>query len=131
MSQRYAIVGARPPKRPASPVDELHFERILEHVRRFVSELPEDAVVVSGGADGVDAVAAFCARERGLEVIEHLPDYVTHGRKLAPLVRNKLIVDDCDTLVAFPAPWSTGTWHAIRLASDAGKEMDVRKIEKL
>ena len=52
--QRYAIVGGRPPKTPASKEDLAHFERVLQHVREYVSTLPDDAVVVSGGANGVD-----------------------------------------------------------------------------
>ncbi len=129
MSRRYAIVGGRPPRVPASDADLAHFERVLEHVRAYVDTLPDDAIVVSGGADGVDDAAAQAARARGLQVIEHLPDYKKYSGKLAPLIRNKLIVEDCDVLVAFPAPWSTGTWHAVRLAKDAGKEVDVRQIE--
>jgi predicted Rossmann fold nucleotide-binding protein DprA/Smf involved in DNA uptake len=131
MSQRYAIVGGRPPKAPASKDDIAHFERVLQHVREYVNTLPDDAVVISGGAIGVDAAAAAAARARGLEVVEHLPDYKMYTGRMAPLVRNRLIVEDCDVLVAFPAPWSTGTWHAVRLASDAKKEVSVRKIERL
>lgn len=129
MSRRYAIVGGRPPKAPASKEDLAHFYRVLQHVREYVAALPDDAVVVSGGAIGVDLEAAASARARGLEVIEHLPDYKTYTGRLAPLVRNKLIVESCDVLVAFPAPWSTGTWHAVRLATDAEKEVIVYKVE--
>lgn len=129
MSQRFAIIGGRKPKAPASEQDLAHYERVLQHVRDYVNALPDDAVVVSGGASGVDSTAAAVARARGLEVIEHLPNYKMYSGKMAPLVRNQLIVDDCDVLVAFPMPWSTGTWHAVRLATDAGKEVDVRQIE--
>ncbi len=129
--QRYAIVGGRPPRAPATKEDLAHFERVLQHVREYVDTLPDDAVVVSGGAIGVDDTAAAAARARGLKVIEHLPDYKTYSGRLAPLVRNRLIVEDCDVLIAFPAPWSTGTWHAVRLATDAKKEVSVRKIEIL
>ena len=128
-NRRYAIVGGRPPKQLASKADLIHFEQILQHVRTFVSSLPDDAIVISGGADGVDDAAAQAARTRGLLVVEHLPDYKKYSGKLAPLIRNKLIVDDCDVLVAFPAPWSIGTWHAIWLAKNATKEVDVRQIE--
>lgn len=129
MSKRYAIVGGRPPRQPASEADLAHFARMLQHVVDYVNTLPDDAIVVSGGADGVDDAAVAAAHSRGLTVIEHLPDYKTYSGKLAPLIRNKVIVQDCDVLVAFPAPWSTGTWHAVRLAKDAEKEVDVRQIE--
>jgi predicted Rossmann fold nucleotide-binding protein DprA/Smf involved in DNA uptake len=129
MSKRYAIVGGHPPKQPASKEDTAYFERVLQHVREYVGTLPDNTVVVSGGAIGVDDTAAAAARARGLKVIEHLPDYKSYSGRMAPLVRNKLIVDDCDVLIAFPAPWSTGTWHAVRLATDAKKEVNVCKIE--
>ena len=52
--QKIAIVGLR------------HFDR-PEMVEAFVAALPADAVVISGGAQGVDAVAEEAAREHGLE----------------------------------------------------------------
>lgn len=125
---RYAIVGSRPPKSSLEE-EKIHFERVLQHVRDFVNNLPQNAVIISGGASGVDETAAETARNRGLKVIEHLPDYKNYNGRMAPLIRNQLIVDDCDTLVAFPTPWSTGTWHAIRLATDGEKEVSVRNIE--
>ena len=101
---------------------------ICEAVIEFVNSIPFGSIVVSGGAQGVDSVAVTAARKRGLTVKEHLPDYGVHGSKMAPIIRNILIVDDCDELVAFPAPWSTGTWHAVGVARDKEKEVCVRKI---
>jgi hypothetical protein len=129
LSRRYAIVGCCPPKGPSScEIDNERFLVIREAVVECVASLPEDAIVVSGGALGVDSIAASQARQRGLQVVEHLPDYTTHGSRMAPLVRNILIVNDCDEMIAFPAPWSTGTWHAIGVARDKGKPVCVNKI---
>lgn len=129
MSKRYGIIGCRPP-RMDSATYELDIETygvIRAAVVEYVMALPDDCVVVSGGAIGVDSVAVAAARSRGLEVVEHLPDYERHGGKMAPLVRNILIVDDSDEIIAFPAPWSTGTWHAIGVARDKGKTLCVKK----
>lgn len=128
---RYAIIGCRPPKAdsPAYELESALFDRICVAVVEAVDELPEGSIVVSGGAAGVDQLAAFRARERGLEVVEHLPDYARHGSKMAPLVRNILIVEDSDEVIAFPAPWSTGTWHAISIARDKDKHLCVKKIQ--
>lgn len=45
----------------------------------------------------------------------------------APLVRNHLIVDDCDVLIACPKGFSeelrSGTWATIRYARKVGKEV--------
>lgn len=130
MNRRYAVIGCRPPKADShNPErDELQYQAICHAVIEYVDSLPEGSVVVSGGAQGVDAVAATRARQRGLEVVEHMPDYERHGGKMAPLVRNILIVDDSDEVTAFPAPWSTGTWHAVGIARDKEKPVCVKKI---
>lgn len=130
--KRVAIIGCRPPKSdsPTYAADLETYALICEAVVEFVNSLPLDAVVVSGGAQGVDTVAANAARSRGLEVKEHLPDYQQHGSKMAPLVRNILIVDDSDDVTAFPAAWSTGTWHAIGVARDKEKNVCIMKVVK-
>lgn len=122
---RVAVVGARPV--PDWMPSHALFLRLVEAAARFVRTLPPGAVVVSGGAAGVDTAARDSARARGLEVVEHVPDYAAHGKR-APLVRNAAIVDDCDELHAFPAPWSRGTWHAVRLAKAAGKMVTVHEV---
>ncbi len=130
MSRRYGVIGCRPPREtsPTYENDMVKFLTICEAVVEYVATLPSDSVVVSGGADGVDKVAAHQARSRGLQVVEHLPNYGLHGAKMAPLVRNILIVDDSDEITAFPAPWSTGTWHAIGEARNREKPVCVMKI---
>ncbi len=60
MSERIAIVGAR--NHPN-----------LDIVRAYVRTLPAGSVVVSGGAAGVDTVAAGEARACGLTVVEYVP----------------------------------------------------------
>lgn len=122
--KRYAIIGGRPPKNPTSE-EQKYYENILKAVQTYVEELPLDCVVISGGANGVDKLAIAIARQRGINTVEHLPDYQNYPGSIAPLVRNKLIVDDCDILVAFPTHWSTGTWHAINLAKQQQKSIDI------
>ncbi len=130
VSRRYGIIGCRPPKEgsPSYEADMVKYLEICEAVVEFVATLPEGSVVVSGGAEGVDKVAAFQASQRGLRVVEHLPDYKRYDSKMAPLVRNILIVDDSDEVVAFPAPWSTGTWHGISVAREKDKPLCVKKV---
>lgn len=129
-SRRIAIVGCRPPT--YADDTECLYERIIDDVHGWFAlaiaagDIDHGDVIVSGGADGVDRRAAGFARELGLAVVEHLPDYATHGPK-APLVRNERIVADCDDLHAWPAPWSRGTWHAVRLARKAGKPVTVHE----
>lgn len=109
---KVAIVGSRYYR---------NIEMVIEYVRNVIH--PAD-VVISGGAIGVDMAAVGTADALGMRTIVHLPDYAKHGRA-APLVRNKLIVRDCERLVAFWDGTSRGTQHAIRLARQMNREVEV------
>lgn len=117
-----AIVGSRPKwmKRPAV---------VRERVWRYVMELPADSVVVSGGAAGVDTWAAMAARERGLVVVEYLADWEAN-RRAAGFIRNQLIVDQSDEIVAFWDGKSPGTRDTIKRARAALKDVTVIRIEE-
>lgn len=83
--------------------------------------LPPIYTIVSGGALGTDKMAARYSRERGLPLLEFIPDYATYGRK-APLIRNKLIIAASNAAVAFHDGKSRGTLHALGLARRQGLE---------
>lgn len=85
-------------------------------IQDFIAHLPEDAIVVSGGARGVDTWAVEAAQARGLETVVHA----------AGIARNRIIVNDCHYMVAFWDGSSTGTKHAIDTARAAGKYVVVR-----
>jgi len=81
--------------------------------------------IISGGASGADGLAARYARERNIDLVEHLPNYAKYGRR-APLERNKLIIQDADQVVAFWDGKSAGTAHAISIARRQGKNVIVQ-----
>lgn len=91
----------------------------LAQVRSYVLALPRDTVIVSGGASGVDSTAELAALDAGMERRIYRPNYATHGRR-APLIRNELIVRDCNRLVAFWANRSAGTRHTLGIAKRIG-----------
>jgi len=64
-----------------------------------IHALYPDAVWVHGGAKGFDSQVDAYASSHGIRVIIHYPAYKEHGRQ-APIIRNRLIVDGCDMLVA-------------------------------
>ena len=75
--------------------------------------LPEGTTeIVSGGARGVDTLAAEYAMSHGLELTEFLPNYEAYG-KIAPILRNKGIVEYSDCVIAFWDGSSRGTKHVI------------------
>lgn len=117
MSQRVGIVGSRSYPFP-------------ERVERYVDDLPDDTIVVSGGACGMDTVAALHARRRGLTVVEHRPDLTGCRTRweftVAYYVRNQTVVDDVDRLVAFTERSKGGTWDTIWRAHVRDIPVEVR-----
>lgn len=96
----------------------------LEQVRRYVATLPPDAIILTGGAHGVDKVAEQEARRHGLQCAVFIAEWDAQG-KIANLRRNREIVEHCDMLVAFWDGRSRGTAETIRLAEDMGKPVEV------
>ena len=81
--------------------------------------------VVSGGADGIDKMAASAARSRGIEVTEYLPAEPNWERGFKP--RNMLIAGDCDVLVRIIARGSKT--YGSGWTRDRAKEVGVRTYE--
>ena len=104
---RLAIVGSR----TYQPIRDVWI---------YVDGLSSLATIISGGAPGVDQMAAKAARDCGLTLIEHLAEWDKFGRG-AGMIRNKKIVADCDRLVAFWDGKSKGTLNSIQLAINTGK----------
>lgn len=57
-------------------------------------------IVVSGGAQGVDALAKRFSIDAGYRLIEYKPDYSTGKGRVAPLIRNSIIAENSDVLIA-------------------------------
>ncbi len=76
--------------------------------------------IVSGGAKGIDTCARLWAEKKGLIFTEFLPDYERYGRA-APLVRNRLMVDYADAVLAIWDMKSKGTAYTVKYAQKKGK----------
>ncbi|HIT18941.1 MAG TPA: DUF2493 domain-containing protein [Candidatus Fimivivens faecavium] len=87
----------------------------------------EATAIVSGGAKGVDALAAEYARRRGLPLWIYRPDYDRYGRA-APIVRNRTIAENCDLLVAIWDGFSRGTSYTVEYAKKIRKPYRVYLI---
>jgi hypothetical protein len=80
--------------------------------------------IVSGGANGADSLAAKYANEHDIPLKEFLPDWAKYG-KPAAYVRNKLIVENSDEIIAFWNQASRGTEMCIKLAEELGKPVSI------
>ena len=83
--------------------------------------------IVSGGARGADTYAKLFAQKHNLTLIEYLPEYDKYG-KSAPLIRNKLIVENSDCVLAFWDGKSRGTKFTLDYAAQLGKPVKIISI---
>jgi len=79
--------------------------------------------VVSGGATGVDALAAGWARANGVPLLELRPDYAAHG-PTAPHVRNAAVVAAAEVVLVVWDGASRGTLSAARAAARLGRRCE-------
>ena len=95
---------------------------MVDKLERFI---PNDCEkIISGGAVGADKCAAEYAKRRGIELMEILPEYKKYG-KAAPIIRNKLIVNESDQIIAFWDGSSKGTKSVIEYCEKINKPCTV------
>jgi hypothetical protein len=95
---KLAIIGSR------SLAGHPDAQRLIEQIiDRYIERYPNDLTIVSGGAAGIDQMAAQAARRRGVCVIEHRP----RGRSWPAFrARNLAIAQTCHELVRIADPRS-------------------------
>ena len=108
---KLAIIGSR----------NLQVENIDEYIPNHVTE------IVSGGARGIDSLAAEYARKNGIRLTEFYPNYARFGRA-APLKRNEQIAEYADMAIAFWDGRSRGTLHTIQLFQRKNKSVTVIQL---
>lgn len=89
----------------------------------------ETALIISGGANGVDALAEQYADKHRISKLILRPRYDLYCRA-TPLKRNDIMVDICDRVLIFWNGASKGTKHTIDYAKKTGKPVEVITINK-
>lgn len=115
---RLAIVGSR---------EFEDYDLVCAEVAKIQKTQNVD-LIVSGGAKGADTLAKKFAARNHIPLMEFPPDYNRFGR-YAPLQRNTLIVQNADTVLAFVAPSSRGTWDTIRKAQSKQKRVIIVNVK--
>jgi hypothetical protein len=85
-------------------------------------------VVVSGGANGVDAMGERWAEENGVNLTIFRADWQTHGRAAGP-IRNRKMAENADALIALWDGKSRGTKNMIETATKHGLMVYVKRID--
>ncbi|MCI8497388.1 MAG: DUF2493 domain-containing protein [Clostridiales bacterium] len=108
---KVAIIGSR----DSASISE---QEMIRHIPVGCSS------VISGGAEGIDSLAAQAAETLGLPLIVVRPDYDRYG-KAAPIVRNHEIVRMADFVLAFWDGVSKGTQSVLVECIKTGKPFQV------
>lgn len=101
--------------------------RLLLNIVALLEPMAKDTVVVSGGARGVDSLAAKAAARLGLRSDIYPANWKALGKR-AGFARNQTIVDNSDVIHAFWDGRSRGTRHTIQLARTAGKPVHLHPL---
>ncbi|MCK5050408.1 MAG: DUF2493 domain-containing protein [Candidatus Cloacimonetes bacterium] len=89
-----------------------------------LGKIPNIEMIISGGAPGTDTLAKKYAIQNKIEFLEFPPDYKKFGDK-AKHIRDKLIVEECDELIAFWDGECEGTKYTLDYAKQLGKAVNI------
>lgn len=112
---KIAIVGSR---------DFPNKKKVETYVSMLNTRYPGGVTVVSGGAKGVDTWAEKAAKLAGIPTQIIPAEWDKYG-KSAGFLRNGLIVEEAERVVAFWDGDSRGTLDTIRKATKAGKPVEI------
>ena len=100
----------------------------IEALRRELSQLPKDCVIVTGDTSGVDALAIALAQELGFGVeamCKTEEDYVLYPEDSWKGLNHRMLNTGVDLVLAFHTDYgkpgmARGTRHAVELAEQSG-----------
>jgi hypothetical protein len=90
-----------------------------------MAALPKDAIVIEGGAAGVDQLAFWNADKLGLRHETYTAQWGLYGRGAGPRRNQQMLDAGADLVIAFPDAKSKGTLDMIRRARKAGVPVEV------
>ena len=105
------------------------FDLFKEKVKPIFSELSGNIdCIVSGGAKGADSLAEQYAQDNRINTVIYKPEWKKYGRG-AGIVRNRVIIDNSDLVIAFLKNNSKGTKNSIKVATELKKELIVFELD--
>lgn len=84
--------------------------------------------IVSGGAVGTDSLAAKYAQKKQIKLLVFPPNYQKYGAA-AKHLRDRLIVDNADRILAFWNGNCEGTSYTLNYATKQGKPIEIIMIK--
>lgn len=117
---KLAIVGSRTYK------NYKQFSNIVDNYIKFLDN--DNIQIVSGGANGADTLAEKYAKENNYTTIIYKPDWQKYG-KIAGILRNTYIAEECTHLIAFPSKEGRGTQDTIKKIKKMNKPHKIFYID--
>lgn len=106
---------------------DFHDYEFVKRTLDFIFEKDKPETVLSGGANGVDALGERWARENNIPVRVCPADWNKNGKAAGP-IRNAFMASKADGLVAFWDKKSRGTGNMIDIATKRGLALWVESI---
>jgi len=104
--------------------DYHNYETLLEAITESQFDI---TTVVSGGANGVDALGERYAEEMNKTLNVYEADWATHGRAAGP-IRNRKMAENAEALIAIWDGQSRGTKNMIETATKKGLRVHVHRV---
>ena len=92
-----------------------------------IDSLSGISAIISGGAPGTDTLARKYAHQHSIKFLEFPPDFKRNGNE-AKHIRDRLIVEHCDEVVAFWDGECEGTKYTIDYAAQMNIAVRIIKI---
>ena len=92
--------------------------------------IPTDVeLIITGGANGIDALAEKYADEQKISKLVLRPNYNLYKRA-APLKRNEIMIEMADRVLVIWDGQSRGSYYTIKYAEKLRKSLQVIQIKK-
>lgn len=102
-----------------------NYELVKKYTDFKLSNIKEEIEIVSGGANGADALGEKYAKEKGYKIKIFNADWNTYGKSAGPR-RNKQMAEYADALIAFWDGKSRGTKNMIDEATQRNLKVAVK-----
>ena len=98
-----------------------------EKLKFSLDKIKDISKIISGGAHGTDTFAKKYAQENNIAFLEFPPDFSKYGKD-AKHIRDKLIVKNCDKIIAFYDGKCEGTKYTLDYGKKLGKQIIIIEI---
>ena len=70
-------------------------------IKEFINSLEDDCIIIHGDCRGVDKIAGFYSKVRGLEVQTKAAEWKKHGKAAGPIRNQEMLNEKPDLVVLF------------------------------